>query len=189
MTYPININFPNGLTTAQYSGILDIAEGMPTDAERQLRNNIGSLLGTMLVMVAAVTNSSISALTTKYYDESEPGDFDAQSALEDVQAELAAVRVRELVSRGLLHGIARHSPNLLWTQLMEQMSYDEGWGLFNLGDRLEDLRVERDDGQDKLADEAAAWKIVRDGTGEHHQRARELLAVLNPREYADLMRP
>lgn len=70
----------------------------------------------------------------------------------------------------------------------------EGWALFER-DSTGELELCRDDCPDPietpqgevipptLDDDAAAWAIVRQGTGEHHRVALELLREFNPQEF------
>lgn len=78
-----------------------------------------------------------------------------------------------------------HEIMALWAPY-QAAAMAEGWDLFETTIDRRELQVQMDDEADMLANDDEAKLLVRTGTGEHHAKARELIALYSPEEWEAL---
>jgi hypothetical protein len=92
--------------------------------------------------------------------------------------------------------VDRYDPDLPgWTNAHGEAAHAEGWGIFDCqGSEYGRWQVQRlDDPQDHglsiepLESDEEAWRLIVNGTGEHHKAALEVLKEHCPEEYARVM--
>lgn len=79
--------------------------------------------------------------------------------------------------------------NLKWTEEDSRKATLEGWNLYHVegGSCHGETQIQRNDDQGILEDDTYAWKVVREGKGQHHKKALDILKEKCIPEYNRVM--